>query len=259
VFGFVGESIYSDEAKMAVGNIDLRARSFIGTPQTLGVYAAVLSFFTYSTKYLSVRTKFTFIVLFLLLGLLSGSKSFYLTLAITIFVFSLCTKVRIKYFTVLLLVPIFLFFFQDVSGIFKRIYGVLIYLDVGISNHATYIAWVKVLDYDMDTLSFLFGNGVGALSRASQEFYVSAFPFSTSESYILQMFFEIGLVGIIVILCSMLYLVIATFKTRNYANFAIIFGIFANMIISPSFYGVAFSFFGYYFFFRSQYNSFEYR
>lgn len=120
MFGFVGESIYPDEAKMAVGNIDLRARSFIGTPQTLGVYAAVLLFFTYSTKYLSVRIKFIFMALFLLLELLSGSKSFYLTLAITIFVFSLCTKVRIKYFTVLLLVPIFLYFFQDVSGIFKK-------------------------------------------------------------------------------------------------------------------------------------------
>lgn len=252
VFGWVGESVYSDSDKMAAGNIDLRARTFIGTPQTIGVYAAIMLFAAFSNKTISQKFKFVSVVLFFILGLLSGSKSFYLSLFVIMLVVSILNGMRFRYFIFLLCIPIFLFLVQDVAGIFGRIVGILSYLERGISNHATYIAWTEVLYYLQENDRLIFGQGIGSLSRAGQLFYSSGLSFSTAESFILQILFESGLFGLLLLLSSIIYLVICNLKSKNYVNFALGMGIFVNMFISPSFYGAAFGFLGYYYLFSSQ-------
>lgn len=252
VFGWVGESIYSDEKKMAVGNIDLRARTFIGTPQTVGVYAAVMLFASYSNKIISQKFKFVSILLLFILGVLSGSKSFYLSLFAIVFTFALFNGFRLRYLLFFLCIPILLFLLQDFSGIFGRITGVLSYLESGISNHATYIAWVEVLNYLRDNDGLIFGQGLGALSRAGQAYYSSGLSFTTAESYMLQILFESGLFGLLFLVTSLIYLLACNIKNKDYVHLALGVGLIVNMFISPSFYGSSFGFLGYYYLFSSQ-------
>lgn len=253
VFGWVGESVYSDSAKMAVGNIDLRARTFIGTPQTLGVYAAVMLFASYSNTTISRKFKFASVVLLFILGLLSGSKSFYLSLLAILVAFSALNGVRARYLLLCLGIPGLLVVGQDVAGIFGRVVGVVGYLETGISEHATYIAWAEVLNYLQSNQGLIFGQGLGALSRAGQLYYTSGLSFTTAESFILQILFESGLLGLLMLLTSIAYLLICSLKSKDHANFALGMGIFVNMFVSPSFYGSAFGFLGYYYLFSSHY------
>ena len=253
VFGWVGESVYSDSAKMAVGNIDLRARTFIGTPQTVGVYAAVMLFASYSNTTISRKFKFACVGLLFILGLLSGSKSFYLSLLAILVAFSALNGVRVRYLLLCLCIPGLLVVWQDVAGIFGRVVGIVGYLETGISKHATYIAWAEVLNYLQTNQGLIFGQGLGALSRAGQLYYTSGLSFTTAESFILQILFESGLLGLLMLLTSIAYLLICSLKSKDYANFALGMGIFVNMFVSPSFYGSAFGFLGYYYLFSSQY------
>ena len=142
---------------------------------------------------------------------------------------------------------------QDFAGIFGRIVGIVGYLETGISKHATYIAWAEVLNYLQNNQGLIFGQGLGALSRAGQLYYTSSLSFTTAESFILQILFESGLLGLLVLLTSIAYLLICSLKSKDYANFALGMGIFVNMFVSPSFYGSAFGFLGYYYLFSSQY------
>ena len=255
VFGWVGESIYSDAKKMAGGNVELRARTFIGTPQTIGVYSAVMLFAAYSNRMISPTFKTISIILLFIMGLLSGSKSFYLSLVAIIFSYTMFRGLRLRYMLAFLCAPILLILSKDLNGIFGRIVGVLSYLETGIENHATYIAWAKVLNYMMDSGGILFGYGLGALSRSGQVYYTHDLLFTTAESFILQVLFEAGIVGLLILLSSIAYLLICNLKNKGHANFAIGVGIFVNMFISPSFYGTAFGFLGYYYLFSSQYRS----
>ena len=252
VFGWVGESIYSDSTKMAGGNIDLRARTFIGTPQTVGVYAAIMLFASYSNKTISRNFKFISILMLFILGLLSGSKSFYLSLFAIMVSNAVLNGIRLKYLVLLGCIPVLLFYFQDFSGIFRRVIGILYYLEAGISNHATYIAWAEVLNYLQDNQGIVFGKGIGALSRSGQLFIDSDLSFTTAESFILQILFESGLFGLLALLASIMFLLISNLKSQNYANFSLGVGIFVNMFVSPSFYGSAFGLLCYYYLFSSQ-------
>ena len=250
IFGLIGESIYSNTENMAKGHIDLRAKTFIGSPQTVGVYSALMFFFTYTSNLITPKSKFIFLILFLLLGVLSGSKSFYLSLGTTVIIFSLCTKIRYRYFLILLLAPVALFFLKDAGRIFDRIVGIFKYLEIGISQHATYQAWFKVLAYDSDIWNIFFGNGIGALSRAAMESHSLKFPFSAAEGFLLQIFFEIGLIGLIFFLLSISFFIILQIKKSDFSSFALTMGVLINMMVSPSFYGFGFSFFAYYILFR---------
>ena len=249
VFGWVDESIYSNEALMARGNVELRARTFIGGPQTVGVYASIMLLAAYFDGSIASRLKIVSCCLIFLMGALSGSKSFYLGLAVTGLTLMLLQGVRLRLALFFVVFCTFVVLLYDQAGIFSRVIGIFTYIHTGIEEHATFIAWNEVVQFlfNSSLLNLTFGNGIGALSRAGMNFYESDLPFTTAESFLLQVIFEAGLLGGLVVLGLFFFLLIQKFKKREYPEFAICLGILINMIITPSFYGAAFSFLGYFY------------
>ena len=89
----------------------------------------------------------------------------------------------------------------------------------------------------------MFGNGVGKLSRGAEIFSKSNEIFQSSESFIIQLYYEIGIIGLFI------FLLLMTKIFRNLKNKEVFFIILILSIFTPSLYGYGSAFFFYYFLF----------
>ena len=238
LWGLLPESIFTDSDRGA--NYTKRAVSFISSPQALSITLAVL--FALSTKSNFKIKIFKPIILSLIFiaGVLTFSKAFFVFLAIY-WILSL----RKSFFFSSILACFFLLtvslteYLGDENGL-QRILNIPKLLS-NIQNYHSFEIWYYYFSQNIEDISIIVGKGIGSLSRA-YEIFVSPL-FISSESYIIQIYYETGLLGVTVIGYTYLYAIYNLYKTEKtkYLSFILI-AFMTNMIASPAFYGFSASF-----------------
>ena len=134
--------------------------------------------------------------------------------------------------------------------VFKE-YLILVILVKNFANSSRVESYSYFLTYD-NFPTFMFGNGVGKLSRGAEIFSISNEIFQSSESFIIQLYYEIGIIGLFI------FLLLMTKIFRNLKNKEVFFIILILSIFTPSLYGYGSAFFFYYFLFLNySYESFK--
>ena len=264
LFGLINNRLYSNEAVLSNVNFAKRAISFISSPQNLGVFQGLIFSLslTQFKKYFSSNFYYLFLGLTLFAGILSGSKAFYLFISIYLFYF-LVLRNKIKWNYILISVLLFL----SLPLIFPSLYMtetiqriIIVFNVVSFSDISVVSIWGFFFESFDTTLKIIFGQGLGLLSSYSQLTFGYKILNGSSESYLLQLFYEIGLIGLFIWL-TFFKISINKLKSqselRDYAF--VLIALFLNLLFTPSFYGLIISFFFYPFiiigYFKHTYNS----
>ena len=235
LFGLISNRVY-DGVLYAGPNVAKRAISFFASPQSLAILLAFCIPITYYSN-ISVKFKYLFIPLMLFCGFLTGSKAFLIYL-LTYAVLSI-DRSKLIYFIVFLILMLSIgnTGYELVDRITDVKYKVL-----NISDYPTFLIWSEFLQYSNSTIEVLFGRGFGVVSTASQLIYDYKILNGSAESFFIQLYFEIGLVGLS-LFCLMYffsaYKLFINTKTK-YIGISL-FSMASNMAFSPAFYGFGLS------------------
>lgn len=264
LFGLINNRLYSNEAVLSNVNFAKRAISFISSPQNLGVFQGLIFSLslTQFKKYFSSNFYYLFLGLTLFAGILTGSKAFYLFISVYLFYFLLLRN-KIKWNYILISLLLFLSLPMIFPSLFmtETVQRVIILFNVVSFSDISVVSIWGLFFESFDTIQkIIFGQGLGLLSSYSQLTFGYKILNGSSESYLLQLFYETGLIG--------LFLWLTFFKVsinklksqselRDYAF--ILIALFFNLLFTPSFYGLIISFFFYPFiiigYFKHTYNS----
>ena len=264
LFGLINNRLYSNEAVLSNVNFAKRAISFISSPQNLGVFQGLIFSLslTQFKKYSSSNFHYLFLGLTLFAGILTGSKAFYLFISVYLFYFLLLRN-KIKWNYILISLLLFLSLPMIFPSLFmtETVQRVIILFNVVSFSDISVVSIWGLFFESFDTIQkIIFGQGLGLLSSYSQLTFGYKILNGSSESYLLQLFYETGLIG--------LFLWLTFFKVsinklksqselRDYAF--ILIALFFNLLFTPSFYGLIISFFFYPFiiigYFKHTYNS----
>ena len=222
-------------------NVTKRAVSFLSSPQSHGMGMAVAIGCVFFFDSLKIWMKLAAGSLFLISGMLSGSKMFVVLLSLLLVSLFVKYIYALKIRDALRLVLI---------STFGAIFSVLLLneenvriLDVfdkvlNINAYNTAAIWLEVMKHDLSLTSFFAGNGLGVFSRASQTLYEYEILTGSAESFILQQYYEIGIVGIIIYVLFLRYL--GFFRGQR---FYFTLPILTASSFSPALYGYTLQFF----------------
>ena len=234
IFGLINETTYSNQENLSKLNFTKRAISFIKSPQSLGF---VLSLFFILYKRYSIKSKI-FSLLIFIAGIITFSKSFFLTILAS---FILKNRRKLIYIFAFAITVISFVDITSYSLGFQRILNINKTISEFSSSDRAF-AYSYFLKYD-NIPELLLGSGVGSLSRGAEIFSNSNKIFQSSESFIIQLFNEIGLVGLF------LFVLLINKIFMNLKNKEVFFIILILSIFTPSLYGYGAAFFFYYFLF----------
>lgn len=231
IFGLINNSVYTNIELMKTGNIQVRAISFISSPQSLSLTLSIscilcLRFNPFENKN---KNSLSFIIC-LLGGILTISKAFYLPLCIFFFL-EMILKKNIK--VIIVSIPILLILFMStfteriVEG-FSTIFN--------ISEYSAYEHWINGLK-EMDNISnFLFGKGVGYYSRGFQLLSGNDESVLSVESFIIQLFSEAGLI-ITLLFIIIIYISLKLSFKKDYRWGLLQLSILSVGLFTPAIYG----------------------
>ena len=234
IFGLINETVYSNQENLSKLNFTKRAVSFIKSPQSLGF---ILSLFFLLHKRYNIKSKIFSLIIFIA-GIITFSKSFFLTIF---------TSISLKYRRKLVYIFIIIITFINFIDVNALPFGFQRILNIGntvnnFANSDRVESYSYFLTYD-NFPTFMLGNGVGKLSRGAEIFSNSNEIFQSSESFIIQLYYEIGILGLFI------FLLLMTKIFRNLKNKEVFFIILILSIFTPSLYGYGSAFFFYYFLF----------
>ena len=229
IFGLIDNSIYSDESKFDNINFTKRAISFIKSPQSLGFVLGLIFLTINKQKY---RGKL-FSALVFFVGLITFSRSFIISILIWV-----VNQIRVKFLYFLIICSSFIYFFEKIVGIsgFDR----LINFQDAVNNFVyseRFFAYTYYLKFD-SIESFLFGHGIGKLSRGAE--IINFNSFISSESYFIQIFYETGIVGFLFIFLFFIKTLLKSYNPLLVISLIII------SFLTPSLYGFTSSFIVYF-------------
>lgn len=234
IFGLINETVFSNQENLSKLNFTKRAISFIKSPQSLGF---VLSLFFLLKKRYDIKSKIFSLVIFIA-GLITFSKSFFLTIFTSII---LRYRRKIVYVFIIIITFINFIDINSLPSAFQRIFNIGMIVS-NFSNSSRVESYSYFLTYkNFPTL--MLGNGIGKLSRGAEVFSISNEIFYSSESFIIQLYYEIGIIGLFI------FILLMTKIFRNLKNKNVFFIILILSIFTPSLYGYAPAFFFYYFLF----------
>ncbi|WP_226684800.1 hypothetical protein [Shewanella indica] len=253
VFGLVHHNVYSEEEILSQGHVLKRAISFISSPQSLSIAMGV----GISTSiFLFRRWKMLiFCLVFFIAGVLTVSKAFYIYLLV-----SLLWYYRKKVFASSVLIfalSFLLLFVPSDNELFTRVAKVLFYIQ-NISEYSAFNIWVTAFSYSLENYGYIFGRGIGVFSRGSQlmldyQIYTSASSVLTTgstESFIIQIIVELGVVGLIFWVFTVFSSVVKISRSlseRSDLISGVLLSVFVVSFFTPALYGfvtsVIFNFF----------------
>jgi len=224
IFGLINDSIYSDEKNLQKSVFTKRAISIIKSPQTLGFVIAI--FILYSKNKLLMVINY-------IAAILTFTKAFFLSIFLDYLL-----RFKIKYIGVFIFLFIFFSFlvyrFQEFDGI-NRLYYFMYEFEVG-SQADRLDRWKYYINMFDSLDKFVFGNGLGIASRANGILGANSLVYS-SESFLIQIFTEAGLLGVLLFIVPFIFLFLSDKNQR-----VKIFVFFSLLMISPAFYGFSVSF-----------------
>ncbi len=239
LFGMTANDIYAQDLSDKL-HINKRAISFISSSQSLSLFLAIVLIL----GYYNIKNKITKIItlsLIVFAGILTFSKVFVLVTISFIGVnlllnISLKNLLKILFFVIIL---IFTFLnFADSNRAFE-----IIYILADLESHVTFIIWMNFINYDTSLVQFLFGHGIGLISRTSQMIGEYEILNGSTESFLLQLYFEIGLIGLLIFLSVYIKAIINFYKIDGYRKYSILLISFLPSLLgTPAFYGLTSNF-----------------
>ncbi len=251
IFGLISAS---SDSYLTNSNIAKRGISFITSPQSLSACLFIPYVICEHRARNERKFYYTVFAIFIVLAaLLSGTRTFLIMLLIYTILINIkgIKFTKIIYFLVTFSILVFITYFLSDSEAISR-YLTIFSGILDLKDSDRMYAWLIYIDDFKTWDSILLGNGLGLLSRGAELLYYSTDMSVSSESYIIQIYYELGLLGIILFTA----LIIKSFyvqylnKDNYYISIAIV-TIFVNLIVAPAFYGFTTSFFYYYFIMQS--------
>lgn len=239
LFGMTANDIYAQDLSDKP-NINKRAISFISSPQSLSLFLSIVLILGYYNIKNKV-TKFFTLSLILLAGILTFSKVFVLV-TISFIGVNLLLNVSLKNILKILFFVIILIFvllnFSDSNRAFE-----IIHILANLESHVTFLIWMDFINYDTSLSQFLFGHGIGLVSRASQMIGEYKILNGSTESFLLQQYFEIGLIGLLIFLSVYVKAIINFYKIYKYRKYSVLLISFLPSLLgTPAFYGLTCNF-----------------
>lgn len=232
LWGFLADNNYSNELE----HVTERAISlFTTSPQSTGVVSGLLLLREVQNEH--GRKKVLKIFFLVLCGLLTFSKIFVIFAAAVVLI-KWKYIIRPKYIIPIGLVTMIVFFFVvDLSQITEGI-GRLTTIAEAVTNpsgYNTFSVWQMQFDLNRGSLiHLLFGVGLGQLSRSNINI-ADVLGHTSSESYTLQVYNEIGIIGLALVLYALL-------RDRSQRIRAMVWALFAASLFNPVMYGITSSF-----------------
>ncbi len=242
LFGVNPHRIYSDLEQLARG-VTLRATSFIGSPQTFGGYMGVMWGLAHLVRRLGVR--FPLLVAVGIAGLLSGSGIFFaMVLGFTAVrvVSGMRTPARFLASVAGITIGAMIVVALQGIDIDEAVYRAL---SLDASGHVS--EWFKFL-VPTSLERTVFGHGLGVSDRLVEvlsEGNVPAQWVTEQESYLIKVFYEAGLVGIVAFAGLYAAACLRCAWGAGHAPrvmLALLVGLVANLFAAPAFAGLTFSF-----------------
>ena len=206
---------------------------FAGSPQSTAFIAGTLLLFTLDSNFIKLNLFYKLLLFFT--GILTFSKIFIFFLLALILV-RLSRKIILQSFAISIVSGLSLPLIVSIFN-FEGINRLLDIIDT-ISNYRNYVTfeiWMSQVKLNFSSVyDLLFGKGLGILSRSNNNIF-SILGHYSSESYILQVYNEIGLLGITVLIVTLL-LNIQSHQRKK------ILALFFISIFNPSLYGITISF-----------------
>jgi hypothetical protein len=235
LFGMIVNDIYAQDLSDKL-NINKRAISFISSPQSLSLFLAIVLILGYYNLKNKI-TKIITLILILFAGILTFSKVFVLVIISYIGV-NLLLNISFKNILKIIFFMIILIFtflnFADSNRAFE-----IIYILAHLKSHVTFLVWMDFINYDTSLSQFLFGHGIGLISRASQMIGEYQILNGSAESFLLQLYFEIGLIGLLIFLSVYIKSIINFYKIDKYKQYSILLISFLPSLLgTPAFYGL---------------------
>jgi len=239
LFGMTANDIYAQDLSDKL-NINKRAISFISSPQSLSLFLAIvliLGYYNIKNKIIKIIT----LSLILFAGILTFSKVFVLV-TISFIGVNILLNISFKNILKLIFFMIILIFtflnFADSDRAFE-----IIYILADLKSYVTFLIWIDFINYDTSLAQFLFGHGIGLISRASQMIGEYQILNGSAESFLLQLYFETGLIGFLIFLSVYIKAIINFYTTDAYRKYSILLISFLPSLIgTPAFYGLTSNF-----------------
>ncbi|MBE1298288.1 MAG: hypothetical protein GJ680_00045 [Alteromonadaceae bacterium] len=238
LFGLISNRIYTN---IDNAHVTKRAISFIASPQALGAF---LGFSFPLISYYLARDNFKRMLVYLVVfsaGLHTGSKAFIVLTAVYFFALSPLRWKVVVLCGLGLLVSIYSFTSIDLGvDAFNR----LLYLPKNVlylTSYGTFSIWHEFLTYDLSLLSVLAGNGIGSLATSSQSIFGYKILNGSSESFLIQLYFETGVVGTLLFLLFYLGSCVKVLRSFDKRLGLMLFALLFNMSFTPAFFGFTFA------------------
>jgi hypothetical protein len=232
IFGLISNRVYDGGNEHGFTK---RAISFLASPQSLSIY---LAFCLPLVRYYSVN-KLAKIITFLIIlfcGVLTGSKAFFVFLFVY-FLLSIDIKKVVLAALIggLILVP----FFGERTGVdtFDRILDIPMKI-VNLDSYLTFQIWCDYVLYPSSLEETLFGRGIGVMSTSSQTINNYKILVGSTESFLVQLYFEIGIFGLLLFLFMYTLPPLKLILNNRMKPLALsLLALLSNMAFSPAFYG----------------------
>lgn len=232
LFGMV-TSVYG----VVESNITRRAVSVFGSPQTLGIYLAVVVGYLITIP--KTRLQWLILLVDMSVMFLSGNKAVFVFF---VAFFATYAKIDRRAWRNLLLVGCGLLLFSLAlpdTVLVQRMLDPIRFVLTG-QGDARVGIWMNVLDETQSVWQLLLGHGVGTAERLLFNRY--QYGADSTESYVLKLYYEVGLVGLGWFLAVYLTAIKQAARMRENVR-PIFWGFLTNLLFVPAFSGIFISFF----------------
>lgn len=234
LFGLISNTVY--DGVITYENVSKRAISFFASPQSLSILLGFSLPILWNSP-LSKLNKVCFTAIILFCGVLTGSKAFFIYL---FFYFLLSIELRSAF---LILVAVIVLASISNTGI-EQVDRILEIKNkiLELSSYHTFQIWMDFLTYPSSLMQVLFGHGLGVISTSSQKIYEYAILNGSAESFFIQVYFEIGIVGVLLFIIMFFGPLINVIRIKKTKHIGIaLLSITASMAFTPAFYGFGMS------------------
>ena len=242
--------IYGSVELMASGRFVRRVTGFMGSPQNYSLYIGVMICLLYCSN-IKKRNKYLTLTILLMGGLVSGSRAFSLFIFLTVVLTVLLNRaINVKNMN--RTIKNILLFVFIIIAIYEL--GNINYLNATINRMVKFIGdWPALKIYlnhlnAIDFTTIWLGKGMGVNERIvvnllGSRYYQMVGSYTNSyESYVLSLFMQSGLIGLIGFLAIYTKALINSFNQQNKLYFSVLIAIFINLLFTPSFNGLAMSY-----------------
>lgn len=241
IFGLIENDVYAPADGQINLNVTKRAISLISSPQSLGLFLGFCVALHLSFK---SRTRFAIFKLLIIFGagVLTGSKAFLIFIGIFFLLNLFRYSLRISLFaiTAIVLSP---FFLQYVDTDTLERFGFIISRILFLSEYNTFQIWMSYLFFPSNDFQVLLGHGIGVMGTASQSIYDYKILNGSTESFLIQIFFESGAIILCIFIIFFFWCLFKCYIAHNLKPYAgILVPSLFVMIGTPAFYGFVNSF-----------------